>query len=131
MKKSIVVKIILGLCGLLIIIPGVIALLSPENFTGRNGEDISGKISVLNDYRATGMFMIGAGIVMLLGLLHSRLTFTSVIVAIFAHLGLALGRWLSIALDGMPADNLFKATIVETILGALAIFVLIKYQEPN
>ena len=51
MKNSLTVKIILGLCGLLIVIPGLFALFSPEGFTARNGADISNQISLLNDYR--------------------------------------------------------------------------------
>ena len=129
MKNTITVKIILGLCGLLILIPGVLALFSPEYFTERNGENISGRLSLLNDYRATGMFMFSSGIIMLLGIIRSKLTFTSVIVAIMAHLGLAIGRWVSLGLDGLPSETLIKASVAETVLGLLALFALIKYRN--
>ena len=67
--------------------------------------------------------------IILLGVLHHRMAFTSTVVAIVMFLTLALGRFVSIILDGMPADGLFKATVVEAILGFVAIFAMIKFRE--
>ena len=70
--------------------------------------------------------MLAAGIVMLLGIIHSRMTFTSTVMAIAIHLSLSLGRIVSLALDGMPAKGLVAATIVEFVLGLLAVFAMVK-----
>ena len=129
MKNSNILKAILFLCGLLIIVPGVMAIFSTDYFAGRNGIDIAGNISLYNDYKAMGGIMIGAGIVMWLGIIHPRMAFTSTVVAMVTHLSIALGRYISIAMDGMPADGLFKASIAETVLGLLAVFALVKYRE--
>ena len=129
MQNSKVLKVILFICGALILIPGLIALFNPVGFTARNGVDIMGNISMLNDYRGMGGMLLGSGIIILLGVLHHRMAFTSTVVAIVMFLTLALGRFVSIILDGMPADGLFKATVVEAILGFVAIFAMIKFRE--
>ena len=129
MKKSIVLKIILVLCGLAFLVAGGVSMFNPEGFTSRNGIDIAGNISLLNDYRGMGGLLVGSAIIILLGVIHSRMAFTSTVVAAVVYLVFSLGRGLSLALDGMPADGLFKATIVETILGLLALFALIQYRK--
>ena len=91
MKNSVALKVILGLCGTLILIPGLMALFSPTGFTARNGEDIAGHISLLNDYRGLGGMMLASGAIMILGIIHSRIAFTSTVVAIGMHLSLSLG----------------------------------------
>lgn len=129
MQNSKVLKVILFICGALILLPGLIALFNPVGFTARNGVDIVGNISMLNDYRGMGGMLLGSGIIILLGILHHRMAFTSTVVAIVMFLSLALGRFVSIVMDGMPADGLFKATVVEAILGFVAIFALVKFKE--
>lgn len=131
MQHSKVLKGILLISGLLISIPGAFALFSPEGFTARNGVDISGDFSLLNDYRGTGGLMLGCGITILLGVLHTRMAFTSTVVAILGFLGIGIGRILSIGLDGMPADGLVKATVVEVVIGLVAIFALVRYREKS
>ena len=129
MRNSIIVKIILGLCGLLILIPGAMALFAPETFTGRNGIDIAGNVALFNDYRSLGAMMMISGVVMILGIIHARMTFTSVVFAIGMHLSLSIGRLLSIGIDGLPPKGMIAAAVVEGILGLLAVFVLVKFKD--
>lgn len=130
-RNSIIVKIILGLCGLLILIPGAMALFAPETFTGRNGIDMAGNIALFNDYRSLGAMMMISGIIMILGIIHSRMAFTSVVLAIGMHLSLSVGRLLSIGIDGMPPKGMIAAAVVEGLLGLLAVFVLVKFKDNN
>ena len=67
MQNSKVLKVILFICGALILLPGLIALFNPVGFTARNGVDIIGNISMLNDYRGMGGMLLGSGIIILLG----------------------------------------------------------------
>ena len=66
---------------------------------------------------------------MMLGVFHARMRFTSTVVASVLYALFTIGRALSLALDGMPADTLVKATVVEGIVAAAAIFALVKYRE--
>ncbi|MEL6676275.1 MAG: DUF4345 domain-containing protein [Bacteroidota bacterium] len=131
MQHTTALKIVLGLAGLLVIIPGVMALFNPTGFTARNGAEIGEMVSVLNDYRGLGAWMLGSGVVMLLGILHRRMAFTSTVVAILTHLGLSLGRLISLAADGMPAKGLIAATVVEGVVGLLAVFALMRFREKD
>lgn len=131
MQQSSILKAILGLAALLLLIAGAFSLFNPIGFTARNGVDIAGEISALNDYRAAGGVMLGSAIVILLGIIHSRMTFTSTVVAIMAHLAIAAGRLLSFIADGTPAKGLVAAMIVEFVVAGLAIFALVKFREKS
>ena len=66
--------------------------------------------------------MLGTALIIILGIIHKRMAFTSTVVAAVMYSLLTLGRILSIVLDGMPADGLVKATVAEGVIAALAIF---------
>lgn len=129
MQNSKVLKIILGLCGLLMLVPGIMALVNPTGFVARNGADIVGDLVLLNDYRGTGGIMMASAIVMFLGIIHARMAFTSTVVAIAAHFSIALGRLISLGMDGVPVKGQIAAMVVEFVLAGLAIFALMKYKE--
>lgn len=129
MKNSIVVKIVLGLSGVLITIPGIMALIAPLKFAARNDIDLSSNLGLMNDYRATGGLMLAAGVIIILGVIHKRMAFTSSVVAAVTYTLLTLGRLLSIAIDGTPVDGLVKATVAEGVVAILAIVLLAKYRN--
>ena len=129
MQQSKVLKVILFIAGAMILLAGAFTLFNPEGFTARNGIDLGGQISLLNDIRGMGGLMVGSGIIILLGIIHRRMTFTSSVVTAGIFLTFALARLLSIGLDGVPADGLVKATIVELVVGIAALVALIKYRE--
>ncbi len=52
--------------------------------------------------------MLGCGLINFSGILNKKLTFTATLIAILSHLGLGLGRWMSIAQDGKPANTHLK-----------------------
>lgn len=129
MQNSKVLKAILIICGVIFILAGSVALFSPVGFTERNGIDIAGNLSLFSDYRAMGGLILGPGIIILLGAIHHRMAFTSTVVAAVVYMTFSLGRILSILLDGLPAEGLIRATVLETVLGLLAVFALVKYRD--
>lgn len=129
MQNSKVLKGILFVCGLILILVGGSGLFGPESFTSRNGIDISENLSLFNDYRTFGSLMFGSGLIIMLGVFHSRMAFTSSVVAAVMFTIMTFGRALSIVIDGVPAEGLVRATVVEGILAAVAIFALAKYRE--
>jgi len=129
MKNSKVLKAILFVSGLLLLAIGMATLLTPVEFSARNGIDLHGDISLLNDVRSAGAFLAGSGFVILLGAFIDKLAYTSTIVSIVAYLSYASGRIMSLVIDGMPAEGLVKATVVEIVIGLVGIFAFIKYQE--
>ncbi len=131
MKNSIVLKIILGIGSAMFLLAGSFAAFNPLQYVARNGIDIVGQLTLLNDYRGSGAVLIGAGIIMFLGIIHERMRFTSIVVMSVLYTTFALGRIISIIADGLPVEGLVKATIVELIIGLVAIFALIKFKENN
>ncbi len=131
MKNSIVLKIILGIGSAMFLLAGSFAAFNPLQYVARNGIDIAGQLTLLNDYRGSGAVLIGAGIIMFLGIIHERMRFTSIVVMSVLYSTLALGRIISIIADGLPVEGLVKATVVELIIGLVAIFALIKFKENN
>ncbi len=131
MKNSIVLKIILGIGSATFLLAGSFAAFNPLQYVARNGIDIAGQLTLLNDYRGSGAVLIGAGIIMFLGIIHERMRFTSIVVMSVLYTTFALGRIISIIADGLPVEGLVKATVVELIIGLVAIFALIKFKENN
>lgn len=129
MQNSKILKVILLVSGLILIIAGSFALFGPEGFTIRNGIDIAGNTSLINDYRTFGSLMLGSGLIILVGVIHSRMAFTSTVVAAVMYTIMTIGRVLSIVIDGIPAESLVKATVLEGLIGAVAIFALIRFRE--
>ena len=131
MKNSIVLKGILLIAGLMILAAGAFTLFDPVGFTARNGIDLGDQTSLFNDIRGMGGLMVGSGLIILMGIIHAGMRFTSAVVATVIFLTFALARIFSIVVDGTPADGLVKATIVELVVGLVAAFGLWKYREPN
>lgn len=129
MKTPLDLKIVLFIGAAMFLLAGSIAMLSPDSFTSRNDIDISGQISLYNDYRGMGGLLIGGGLIIMAGVFRSKMAFTSVVTATVMYLCFSGGRWLSFIIEGQPAEGLLKATVVETVVGLLSFFALIRYQK--
>ncbi len=130
MKKSKIVTTVLILSGVLMIIPGLMSLFAPEAFTSRNGIDIGGNLGLYNDYRGLGGILLGCGLSILLGAFRPNMAFTSTVVAAVVYSSFGLGRLVSIAMDGIPVKGMVAATVVECLIGVLAIWLLSRYRQP-
>ncbi len=129
MKKSRALNVILLLSGILLVGIGFATTFMPIEFSARNEIDLGGNIGLLNDTRAAGAGLLGAGIIIMLGAFIRKLAFTSLVVSILIYLSYAFGRIVGIVADGMPVDGLVKATAVEVVLGLVGVFALIKFKE--
>lgn len=129
MENSKVLKAILFISGLLLTIIGGAILFMPVVFSARNGIELGDSISLLNDIRASGALMLAGGLLILSGAFISQLRFMATVVSILMFLSLGIGRIVSIVMDGMPAEGLVKATVVEMIIGFVGIFALLKYRK--
>lgn len=128
MKNSKVLKGYLVLFGLMLTAIGGMVLFNPIDFKLSGGIDIGTDVNMLNDVRAGGALLMGSGITVLLGVFIAAMRFTSAFVAIMAFLTVGIGRAISIVADGMPADSLVKATVVEFVVAAIGVFLLRKYK---
>ncbi|WNJ20304.1 DUF4345 domain-containing protein [Pontibacter sp. G13] len=130
MKSSIVLQVILFIAAAMLIGVGIFSLTNPIAFVARNGVDVAGNLSLLNDIRGNGGLMLGGGLVILLGVIFSRIRYASTVTAALLYLFFGLGRVVSILVDGMPSDTLVKATVVELVVGVVVLIAYFRFRDP-
>ncbi len=116
----------LSISGLLLLYGGTSRISNPIKIYWKNtGIRLEKEVNILSEARGVSSVMLFSGIIMLLGTIVPELTITSFVVAILILLGFALGRSLSIALDGKPNKLLIQGLITEIVLGTANIFCLV------
>jgi len=128
MKNSKVLKAILVVAGLVASVIGSLIVTMPETFYATNGIELAGNVSLLNEIRAAGAALLATGLLIIAGALVSSLTFTSTLVAALLYLSYGLSRILSMAIDGLPAEGLLQAAVLEVVIGLVCVFALARYR---
>lgn len=118
--------VILSLSGLFLLFVGAMRLSSPiKTYSKNSGIRLERDVNLLNEMRGVSSVMLFGGIIISLGTIIPSLTFTSFLVAALIFLGFAVGRFISIAVDGKPNKQIMQGIGFELILGALNIFGLV------
>ena len=118
--------VILSLSGLLLLTVGTLRLSNPiKNYLKNSGINLANDVNLLNEMRGVSSVMLFGGIIILLGTFIPKLTIASFIVATLILLGFAIGRLLSIGLDGKPNKLIVQGLISELVLGAANVFCLV------
>jgi uncharacterized protein DUF4345 len=116
----------LSISGLLLLTVGTLRLINPiKNYLKNSGIRLDKEVNLLNEVRGVSSVMMCGGILILLGTIISELTMTSFVVATLIFLGFAIGRLLSIRLDGKPNKLIVQGLISELVLGTVNIFCLV------
>jgi hypothetical protein len=116
----------LSISGLLLLTVGTLRISNPiKNYSKNSGIKLENEVNLLNEVRGVSSVMLFGGIIILLGTIVPELTITSFVVAILILLGFAIGRLLSIGLDGKPNKLIVQGLISELVLGAANIFCLV------
>ena len=127
MKNSKVLKVILFISGLVAISVGGAILIMPESFYAASGISLNGNVSLLNEIRASGGMIFVVGVIIMAGVYVAKLTYAATIISILLYLTYGLSRLMSMAIDGIPAEALIQAVILEIIIGLLCVFAFMKY----
>ena len=118
--------VILSISGLLLILGGTTRISNPiKNYLKNSGIKLENEVNVLSEARGVSSVMLFGGIIILLGTILPKLTIISFVVATLILIGFAIGRSLSIALDGKPNKLLIQGLISEIVLGAANVFCLV------
>ncbi|BDS11437.1 DUF4345 domain-containing protein [Aureispira anguillae] len=118
--------VVLAISGLLFLMVGSLRISNPiKNYAKNSGIKLEKEVNLLNEVRGTSAVMLSGGIIILLGIIIPKLTFTSFVIAILIFIGFAIGRILSIFLDGKPNKLILQGLIFELVLGSLNIFCLL------
>jgi hypothetical protein len=86
-------------------------------------------IDMLNICRAIMVLYLAISALWLMGIYNKKYWFTATITNIFLMGGLALGRILSLVLDGMPSPIFLWGTLGEMVLAVFAFYQLWKWGE--
>lgn len=126
---EILTSVTLALSGLLLSFVGITRISNPINAYRKNsGITLAKEVDLLNEMRGVSGVMLMGGILILLGILLPQLTFTSHLVASLLFLGFAIGRILSMRVDGQPNKQIAQGLIFELVFGGLNVVCLVLTQ---
>ena len=95
--------IILSLSGLLLFFVGMMRLSKPiKTYLKNSGIKLENDVNLLNEIRGVSSLMLLAGAVILMGIFIPEFALTSHSFAILLFIGFAIGRIISIGVDGKP-----------------------------
>ncbi len=122
-----IIKIaILSLSALMLVFVGIMRLTNPiKTYLKNSGIKLENDASLLNEMRGVSAVMLSGGIIIALGIFIEKLTFTSHCIASLIFVGFAIGRLISLKVDGKPSKQIAQGILFEIILGLANIFCLI------
>ncbi|WP_106794302.1 DUF4345 family protein [Aquimarina sp. Aq78] len=110
--------ITLSLSSILLLFVGSMRLSAPiKTYLKNSGIKLEKEINLLNEIRGVSSVQLFGGIIILLGIFIPKLTFASFTVAILIFIGFAIGRTISMSIDGKPNKLLIQGLIFEFVLG--------------
>ena len=118
--------VVLSLSALLLIFVGSMRLMNPiKTYLKNSGIQLSNDVNLLNEMRGVSAVMLCSGIIILLGTFIPKLTLSSFLVGSLIFIGFAIGRMLSISMDGKPNQQINQGLMFELVLGAANVFCLV------
>jgi hypothetical protein len=111
----------------MLVFVGLMRLSNPiKTYLKNSGIKLENDTSLLNEMRGVSAVMLCAGIIISLGIFIPYLTFTSHVIASLIFGGFAIGRFISIAVDGKPNKQILQGIMFEIVLGGANIFALVQ-----
>lgn len=115
-------KITLCISGLTAIGIGCMIMLSPHVFYASYGIILGENPSLLSELRAPAAGLTTLGILMLLGIWRSALAQLAVASTLIVFLTFPAGRFIGLAVDGIPSSGIIGALLLEIAIAALCLF---------
>lgn len=122
-------RIYLIVAGLIGTALGTMILFAPAAFYASYGIAVAGQVDLLNELRAHGLGLLGAGFFIASGAFLPRLVMPAAIVAVAAYLSYGVSRLIGIAFDGMPSSGLQVATGIELAIGLFGLALLLRLRR--
>lgn len=118
--------IVLSLSGLLLLFVGIMRLSNPiKTYAKNSGISLSSEVNLLNEMRGVSSVMLCSALIIFSGIFFTEFALTSFVVAILIYIGFAIGRLISMGVDGKPNKQITQGLIFELVLGALNVYVLV------
>ncbi|MEL6642671.1 MAG: DUF4345 domain-containing protein [Pseudomonadota bacterium] len=115
-------RINLGISGITALGIGSMITLAPHAFYASYGIAVGDDPSLLSELRAPGAGLATLGIMMLLGIWRSSLAQLAVAATLIVFLAFPAGRFIGLAIDGMPSSGIIGALILEIAVAGLCLF---------
>lgn len=118
--------IIQSLSGLLLLYVGIKRISNPlKTYSQSFGIEFENDVNVLSELKGIGAVMLFGGIVVILGVILNQYSVVTFVVGSLIFMGVAIGRILSMVLDGKPNTKLMRGFVIELLFGILNVIGLI------
>jgi len=117
-------RIILLLTGLVALLVGVSITFAPELVYASYDVELDVSSTQMSEIRGPAGAFVGVALYLLVSATRERMIRVGLAVASVLYLGTAGGRIVSYLADGEPATSLVWATVIEIILGSLALLAM-------
>lgn len=118
--------ITLSLSSLLLIFVSLMRISNPiKNYLKNSGIQLENDADLLNELRGVSFVMLCGGIISLLGIFISSISPSSFLIGSLIFIGFAIGRIVSIAIDGMPNKQIIQGIVFEIVFGLANLFCLV------
>ena len=121
---------LLLVAGSVLILVGGFILGSPADFYASNGIDLGSNISLLNELKAPAGFLLASGVFIIAATFIHRQADIALSLATLLYLSYAISRFISMIFDGVPAESILQAAILEVLIGMACLALLMIKRLP-
>jgi len=114
----------LGMSGLTAFAIGLAITLDPHSFYASYGIALSPQPNLMSELRAPAVNLAVLGLVILCGAFYQKFTRVSALLGVTVFSAFAIGRTISLVLDGWPSDSILAAFAIEVLLALLCLWVV-------
>ena len=115
--------------GLIACLVGAASMLWPAQTEAGLGITIGHEASLLNELRASGGGLVGAGLVIAAGAFIAELAYAATLLGTLTYFGFGLARVLSMTIDGIPDQRLLLVVVIELAVGSLCLAAFLKLRN--
>lgn len=112
-----------GIIGLAV---GAMSLFMPDAFYQSAGVTIGNSASLRSEIRAPGGFLLALSVFVIWSAITRNQQFQALVITSTIYLGYGIARVYSFAFDGAPSSSIIIAMIVELLVGAAALYAVIR-----
>ena len=96
-----------------------------KTYAKSSGIQLQNNVDMLNEVRGVSALMLVGGITLLLGTFLGPIRIISFAVGVLIFIGFAIGRTMSIGVDGKPNKQIVQGLVSELVLGSANAFCLV------
>lgn len=116
-------RLVLALSGLTAAAVGLAIALDPQAFYADYGIALKPEPNLMSELRAPAVNLAALGLIILSGALVQRLAQGAALLGATVFFAFAMGRILSLTVDGRPSDSVLLSLGIEVVLGLLCLWV--------